>query len=165
MSTLYELTSEYLQLLEWCEDPDIDPEVVEDTLEGLTGEIEMKADSYAKVIAQLKADSTALKAEIDRLTDRKRKAEDSADRIKKRLETAMILLDKRSFKTDLFSFAIQKNPPAVVIDTDKVFDIPEEYLIYLDPKVDRVKLKADLRAGKELSGVAHLEQTESLRIK
>ena len=163
--TLYELTAEYLQLLEWAEDPELDPEVLEDTLEGLTGEIEIKADGYAKVIAQLKADAAALKAEIDRLTERKRKAEDSVERLTKSLGTAMILMDKRKFKTDLFSFTIQKNPPAVVMDEKYVYSVPEDYLIYQEPKVDKTKIKADLKAGKDLSSIAHLEQTESLRIK
>jgi len=163
--TLYELTAEYLQLLEWAEDPELDPEVLEDTLEGLTGEIEIKADGYAKVIAQLKADAAALKAEIDRLTERKRKAEDSVERLTKSLGTAMILMDKRKFKTDLFSFTIQKNPPAVVIDEQYIENIPEDYLIYQDPKIDKARIKADLKAGRNLDGIAHLEQTEGLRIK
>ena len=28
--TLYELTAEYMQLLEWAEDPELDPEVLEE---------------------------------------------------------------------------------------------------------------------------------------
>ncbi len=43
MSTLYELTDEYRQLLEMLEDPDEDPEVIRDTMEGISGELEDKA--------------------------------------------------------------------------------------------------------------------------
>ena len=34
MATLYELTEEYRQLLEMMEDDSVDPEVLQDTLEG-----------------------------------------------------------------------------------------------------------------------------------
>ena len=42
--TLYELTDEFRQLLDMMEDPDIDPEVLNDTLEAVLGDIEYKAD-------------------------------------------------------------------------------------------------------------------------
>lgn len=35
MATLYELTEEYRQLLEMMEDDTVDPEVLQDTLEGM----------------------------------------------------------------------------------------------------------------------------------
>ena len=43
--------------------------------------------------------------------------------------------------------------------------IPADYLIPQEPKVDTVKLKTDIKAGKDLSGIAHLESGYSLRIK
>lgn len=163
--TLYELTGEYLQLLALAEDPDTDPQVLADTLEGLGGEIEVKADGYAKVIRQLESDSAGLKAEIDRLTARKRAIDNSIDRMKESLKNAMIWCEKPKFKTELFSFGIQKNAPSVVLDVTDVTAIPEEYLIAQDPKIDKMKMKDDLKAGKVLDGIAHLEQSESLRIR
>ena len=63
--TLYELTSDYLTLLEMAEDPDIDIQAFDDTLEGLEGEIEAKADGYAKVITTLNGDAALLKGQED----------------------------------------------------------------------------------------------------
>ena len=51
MSTLYELTGQYMDLMEMAEEAD--PDVLRDTLEGIEGEIEDKADNYAKVIRTL----------------------------------------------------------------------------------------------------------------
>ena len=48
MSTLYELGNEYEQLLMIAEDPDVDPQVLADTMEALEGEIEKKADGCAR---------------------------------------------------------------------------------------------------------------------
>ena len=163
--TLYELTAEYQQLLELAEDPDIPEEALADSLEALGMDIEDKADGYAKVIAQLNADAAAMKAEIDRLTARKRTIENNIDRMKESLKQAMILTGKTKFKTELFSFNVQKNPVAVVIDEQYIENIPEEYLIPQDPKVDKQKLKDDLKAGRDLEGIAHLEQTVGVRIR
>lgn len=163
--TLYELTQEYAMLLEYAEDPDIDPEAIEDTMEGLTGEIEDKADGYAKVIRNMEADAAALKAEIDRFAARKRRIEESIDRMKDRLKNAMIYMERPKIKTALFSFSVQKNPPKAVIDIlDK--DIPDRWLIPQAPKLDRKGLADALKEeDPEALGIAHLEQSESLRIK
>ena len=163
--TLYELTNDYINLLALAEDPDTDPEVLADTLEGLDGQLEDKADNYAKVIRQIESDVNGLKAEIERLQARKTAAQNNIDRMKANLEQMMIATDKTKFKTELFSFGIQKNPAKVVMDEQYIENVPEEYLKYKDPEIDRKKIAEDLRAGKDLGGIAHLEQSESLRIR
>lgn len=163
--TLYELTNDYMNLLALAEDPDTDPEVLADTLEGLEGQLEDKADGYAKVIRQIEADVNGLKTEIERLQARKTAAQNNIDRMKANLEQMMIQTDKTKFKTELFSFGIQKNPAKVVMDEPYIENIPEDYLKYKDPEIDRKKIAEDLKAGKDLEGIAHLEQTASLRIR
>lgn len=165
MATLYELTGQFQALLALAEDPDTDPQIIEDSFEALSGEIEDKADGYAKVRAELMAQSASLKAEIYRLRARKDSVDKNIDRLMKGLEIAMIMTGKVKFKTSLFSFGIQKNPAAVVMDEQYIENIPEEYLIPQEPKIDRQKIKEDLKAGKDLQGIAHLEQTEGLRIR
>lgn len=165
MATLYELTSEYMELLAMLEDPDVDEDLIADTLEGIDGELEVKADGYARVMRQMDADAKAIKAEEERLANRRKSLENRAANLKSRLQQMMEITGKVKFKTELFSFGIQKNPAAVVIDEQYIENIPEEYLIRQDPKIDRAKLKEDLKAGKDLDGIAHLEQTESLRIR
>lgn len=76
----------------------------------------------------------------------------------------MIATGKVKFKTDLFSFNIQKNPPSVELDEEHLELIPIEYLIPQDPKPDKKRMLAELKEGKEL-GFARLKQTESLRIR
>ena len=163
--TLYELTSEYMELLAMLEDPDTDETVILDTLEGVGGELEEKADGYARVMRQMDADAAAIKAEEERLHNRRKSLENRSAWLKSRLQNVMELTGKTKFKTELFSFGIQKNPASVVIDEQYIENIPAEYLIAQDPKIDRQKIKEDLKAGKDLEGIAHLEQTESLRIR
>ena len=164
MATLYELTNDWLMLMEMAEDPDIEEDVFMDTLEGIEGEIEIKADGYAKVIKQLEHDAEACDAEAKRFTEKKKFIENKIDRMKKSLQRVMELTGKTKFKTELFSFNIQNNPASVVVEAD-IKDIPEKYLKPADPTVDKKLLKEDLKAGVELDGVAHLVQTRGLRIK
>lgn len=164
MSTIYELTEDYLRLLELAEDPDTNPEAFADTLEGLEGEIEIKAEGYAKVIKELDKDSAGLDGEIKRLQEKKATITRSIDRMKRVLEGAMVATGKTKFKTDLFSFGIQKNPPSVDLDEEHLELIPIEYLIPQDPKPDKKRMLQELKEGKELS-FAKLKQTESLRIR
>jgi len=163
MACLYELKNEWLGLLDLLE-MGADPEVVETTLEGLDAEIEIKADNYARIIRQLEADIAGLKTEIDRMMERKRVLENNIARLKANLQDTMIITGKEKFKTDLFSFGIQNNPPKVIIDDYS--KIPAEYLITQEPKVDNKSIKEFLqKTDDQRSSFAHLEQGRSLRIR
>ena len=165
MATIYELTSDYLNLLELAEDPDIDEQAFLDTLESIEGELEDKADNYAKVIRSLEADAAACDAEAKRLRAKKQTIENNVKRMKGALQYAMQTTGKVKFKTPLFSFGIRKNPASVVIDTANVRDFPDEYIIESEPILDKKALKDALKAGEDLTGLCHLEQTESLQIR
>ena len=72
---LYELTEQFLALQELVYDPEVDEQTFQDTMEGLWGEIEDKADGYAKIIMGMKADIEALRAEEGRLAARRKALE------------------------------------------------------------------------------------------
>lgn len=163
--TLYEITEQLKALYELSEDPDVDAEVLAETMEAVTGDFEEKAEGYAKVISNLNADADALKKEIERLSARKKAIEKNVASIKGNLQAAMIAADRRKFKTNLFTFGIQKNPVSVVLDTEDVYEVPDEYLEYQLPVVNKTALKRALQDGVNLSGIAHLAQTEGLRIR
>ena len=163
MATLFDLTGKWLELYDMADDPDMDADMWFDTIEGLEGEIEDKADGYAKVITQLNADATAIKAEEDRLYRRRTTIENRIKNMKSRLQEMMEITGKKKIKTELFSFGIQKNPASVVIDDEKM--IPTEFLIPQAPKIDKTAIKDALKAGVDMAGAAHLEQTQSLRIR
>ena len=165
MASLYELTDDYLALLEMAEDPDMDEQAIMDTMEGIEGALEIKAEGYAKVIRTLEGDAAACDAESKRLRNKKQAIERNIDRMTKALQYAMETTGKTKFKTPLFSFNIQKNPAAVVVDEQYIENIPERFLVRKDPEINRKAIKDAITAGEDLEGLAHLEQTESLRIK
>lgn len=158
---LYEITGALLELLEMAEEKDLDQQTINDTMEAVELEFEEKADGYAKIIKTLEGNVDSLDKEIKRLTGRKNTAKNNIVSIKNNLENAMLVTGKTKFKTLLFNFGIQKNPASVVIDDES--QIPQEYLVPQEPKVDKAAIKDYLKEN-EVEW-AHLSQTESLRIK
>lgn len=118
---IYEITGNYLQVQELIEQGELCPQMLTDTLEGIEGEIESKADGYAKIIKNLTKDTEGLKAESKRINDKKRSIDNNIKAMKTNLQQAMEVLDKKKFKTDLFSFGIQKNKASVVVEDESSF--------------------------------------------
>lgn len=162
MSNLYELANNYATVLDMLYDDEIDEQMILDTLEGIEGEIEYKADAYAKIIKELLGDAEKAKAEKQRLEARQKAFENRAKILKNNLQQIMTQIGKTKFKTDLFSFNIQKNGGKQQLEIDG--DVPEEYTkVVIENDVD--KIRAELEAGKKLP-FAHLKaRGESLRIK
>lgn len=163
--TLYKLTEDYMNLLALAEDPDIDEQAFMDTLDGIEGAIEIKAENYAKIMRQLEADAAACDAESKRLKNKAKTIDNNIRRMKQALQFAMQATGKTKFKTQLFSFYIQKNSASVVMDEQYIENIPERFLVRKDPEINRKAIRDAINAGEDLEGIAHLEQTESLRIK
>jgi hypothetical protein len=157
---LYELTDSYLKVLELIENGE---EGLEDTLESINDTIELKADGYARIIRNLEGNVTALKTEIDRLTDRKKSIENSIDRLKENLKQAMIQTGKEKIKTDLFSISVANNPVAVSVINEDL--IPRTYFNVKEiVTLDKVRIKDLLKNGQVIAGV-ELTQGKGLRIK
>lgn len=174
MSALYELTGNFLELMDMLEDEECDEQCIMDTLESVEYEIEDKADGYAKIIKSLESNVNGLSKEADRLTARKKIYENRIKWLKHNLEMSMRATGKTKFTTDLFSFNIQKNggKRKLVVDVD-VEKVPEQYRIKQPDAIDgeaiREYLKENGLEGHDGSlncEFAHLEpQGESLRIR
>lgn len=165
MSNIYEITNDYLQIMAMLEDSDLDPQTLADTMEGIEGEFEIKAENYAKVMKNLEGDILAIKTEIDRLTAKKKALENNIKNMKSTLQTAMETTGKTKFKTELFSFNIQKTAPAVVIDLEDMSKLPSQFIKQRDIEADKTAIKDAIQKGEDLGGIAHLEIKNTLRIK
>lgn len=161
MANIYEITGNYLQVQELIEQGELDAEMLQDTLEAIEGEIEVKADGYAKIMKNLQKDIDGLKAEEKRIADRRKAIENHIKSLKLNLESAMIATGKKKFKTDLFGFGIQKNPASLAIEEGT--EIPADFIKVVE-SVDKTALKKAVKDGLEIDGVS-LVQTESLRIR
>ena len=161
---LYELTEIWSNIQDMIETVDTDDEQIFAALENVEGAIEEKADNYAKIIFSMKAEAEAIKTEEKRLATKRQSLENRAKWLQKNLEEAMIATGKKKFKTSLFGFNIQKNPPSLknVPDMDPK-KLPEHYQVHT-VSANSVVIKQALKDGQEVKGF-WLEQGESLRIR
>lgn len=159
--SLFDLTGDWLRLYEMADDPDTDPDAFFDTMEGIEGAIEDKADGYAAVITKLKSEMDFLKAQEDAFKAKRQAKANAIDRMKTRLLETMQATGKTKIRTPYWSFYTQATE-SVQLDTDKV---PERFLRYKEPEVDKAAIKEALKAGEDLNGIAHLEKTEGVRFR
>lgn len=160
---LYELTELYQNIWELVGDDDVDVESLETALKHIEDNIEVKAESIAKLIKGIDGDIAALKEEENRLTKRRKTLENKQVNIKSYLESQLRTMGIDKVKTPLFTISLQKNPPSVHISNEEL--IPDKYKkTQITTSVVKKDLLEDLKLGEIIDG-AEIKQEKSLRIK
>ena len=165
--TLREITGELMQLMIMLED-EPDSEMLKDTLEGLSGELDVKAENYVYVIKEYEGQIENIKKEIERLTARKKVAENAIERLKNALLYAMQVTDTKKCGGKLYTISLRNNAPQLgQLDESR---IPEKYFNEVtEKKLDKKTLLADAKLaeknGKHIDGVDGLKVTQSITIK
>lgn len=158
---LYELSAVYQRLQDQIEAG----EDYEGILAVIGDEIETKADGYARVIRNMESQAAAFKEEEKRIAENRRRLETSIERLKQNLFDSMKATGKEKFKTDLFTFSIQKNggsmPVIVDVPTEK---LPDD-LVQITEKPDLKAIAKYIEETGDLTYAHFGERGESLRIK
>ena len=164
MPKLYELTTDYQAVWQLVEDDTTDLAVIEDTLQALEGDIEVKAASIATFIRGLTYDIDAIKAEEKRLADRRKAMENRVTAIKTYVQSQMEAAGLSKIKTSTQTISLQNNPPAVYIADERL--IPAKYLTVIPQTTvaDKKRIAEALKAGENVPG-CELTQGKSLRIR
>lgn len=168
MPNIYELKNEFITLWSILEDGLTDDETLAGAFKTATDDLKDKLENCAKYIKNQTAIIKGLKEEEERLKEKRQAKENAVKRLKELMESAMITAGEKKLECGTFLVYIQKNPESVKIDEPYIENIPDEYLKPKDPDIDRKKLLEDLKnpeKAKALSGIAHIEQSESIRIK
>lgn len=136
---LYELTEELRLIERMLEEEDCDEQSFTQALDGLNEQIEAKAANIGLMIKSLCSDRDAIKAEVDRLTAKRKSAERQiswlTDYLRQNLSSTV--------KTPLVTVSIAKPRDVLAITGE----IPQEFLIYQEPKVDKREITARLKDG------------------
>ena len=156
---LYEITGAIAQLTELMEDGEIPQEAFNDTIESLGAEEAI--EGVVKAIRNAAADAEAFKAEAERLTEKRRQAEEKVDRLKALILNYLSVTDQKKAAAGIFTVSRRATKSCELLDESQ---IPEAYLIIQPPKVDKKTLLAELKEGKEIPG-ARLKESESIIIK
>lgn len=169
MSSLYELTGDFLKIQDMLEGEEFDKEALMNTLEAVDYAIDIKAENYGKVIKNLEAVKagikgsrealkTALNDEINRLSDKEKAIDNKIKYMKEHLGQSMKVMGKEKIKTELFSFYFKKNQAVNVIDEGKA--LKSDY-VRVKTELDREKLLAAMKNGKKFD-FADIRESESL---
>ena len=161
---LYELKNQYLALAELADDPDMPEQALQDSLEGITGEIELKAEALLQVVANMEGDTTAIDAEIKRLQERKRIINNRRQSLRDYLQINMEQSGIDKIACPLFAITLSKPRPMVVITDESA--IPDDYI---KVTVTSAPIKADilkaLKSGESIPGCALGETKRGLSIR
>lgn len=166
---LYEISETRLRFLEAISSGEIPEEAIADTLAGIDGEFDEKADDIACYIKSLLSEAQAMKAESDTLTERADAKKHKADKLTDYLFQQFKLSGKSKLETARNVLAIRKNPPSVQIENEESFVVwakvnNADLLTPKDPIPNKKEIKTALQSGTEIPG-ARLEQGEKLAIK
>lgn len=154
---LYEITEAYNNLL----DADLEQEQINQALNVIDDEFNVKVENTVKVIKNAEADIKALRDEEKRLASKRRTLENSVSWLKENIYKNMQATNKKKIETPLFNVAIQKNPKKLIVKSER--NVPEEF-IKVSKSIDKAKLKEAIENGLE-ADYAELVQEEGLRIR
>lgn len=160
---LYELTDHYqhaLHALTALED--VDDETIQNTLEGLQGDIEEKALNVAAYVQNILAEATTMRDYEKRMRVRRERLESQAKRMKAYLKFEMERGDLKSIKGEELSLAIRASKCSVVIDDERLLD-RAYFRRHVSTCVDKEKIFDVLKGGGHIAGV-HRESNTHLRI-
>lgn len=153
---LYELAANYQRLLA-AEDETMDTTTGEVSNEfgaalvALQDAIEVKAENCAAVLASLKADAEALKAEEERLRTRRKAIEANTERLRHYVRDCMVQAGVNKLKSPRFSLTVQAGKQKVQIDNEAALD--GDYLtVTVVP--NKAAITEALKAGKEVVGAS-----------
>jgi hypothetical protein len=182
--TLYQLSADYLEALDYLTDPEVDVpmEAVTDTLDGFQLELTEKATNVAAFARNLEASAKAIKEAEQAMARRRRALENRSQWIKNYLKRNMEATGITKIECPWFVLSIRNNPPAVdVTDEAALPDDAVTVTLELDrgaynaikdklnghqvtgTKVDKAGLKARLQGGEAIEG-ARLERGTRLQI-
>ena len=148
MANLYEINNEILN----CVDMETGEIVDIEKLETLQLAFNEKIEGIACWIKNLLSDAKALKEEKDNLAARQKACENKAASLKEYLYRA---LDGQKFKTSKVSISYRKSE---AVEIESIEDVPEQFLKYADPTVDKTLVKQELKSGIEIPGIKLVEK-------
>lgn len=141
-----------------------------DTLTGIEGEFDEKAESIAIYYKQLLAEAKMLKAEKAAIAKRQSQKEKQAENLKTYLLNSMQTLGRQKIDMPRAVMSLKKNAPSLVVDDEISFvEWAEEHnldhlLKYSMPEVKKNDVKVLCKKGEEIPFV-HMESKQSLSIK
>lgn len=163
--SLYVLAGEYRAAAEQLADLDLPDDVVRDTLESISGDLEAKSVNVASFVRNLEASADQIKEAEASMAARRKAIEKRAANVRQYLLDNMVAAGISKIECPYFKLAVRENPPSVVINEPGL--IPASYMTDPPPPPpapDKTLIKKAIQDGFEVPG-AHLTRGKRLEIK
>ncbi|WP_293823339.1 siphovirus Gp157 family protein [uncultured Phascolarctobacterium sp.] len=131
-----------------------------EAIAALEMERDKKIENLGCWYKNLLADAEALKAQKNAFAEREKAAKAKAESLKGFLGR---YLNGKKFETAKVAMSFRKSE-AVEFDAKCIGDVPEEFLKFKDPELDKVAVKKAIKAGETVPG-CELVQRQNLQIK
>ncbi len=151
--SLYELSANYLQALDFLTDPEMDlpVEAINDTLEALSGELEDKAINVAKFFRNMEAAAEAIKSAEADMAKRRKTLENRVQWLKNYIKENMEVCGISDIECPHFKISVQKNPAVVNILDENA--IPAQFKEQVTSwKIDKAAIKEAIKSGSVVPG-------------
>ena len=161
----FELAEQYRHLAELLAEKHEDEQVIADTLESFSGPFDELLENLAKMVCNLESAAGGVQKTMECLQARHAALERATERGRRLILELMQTARRERATTALFSLAIKKNPPFVVIDQEAA--LPPAYLNHYEaplPTPNKKAIADALKAGISVPG-AHSEQSVRLEIR
>lgn len=164
MTALWAIAEQYRSDAAKLMEMDLDEQTLADTLEGMAGELEVKAQSVAHVIRAIEADAEAAKEWAKRAQERAKAAEARAERLREYLSDTLQACGITKIEGPGIKVSFRK-VTAVAIDDPAL--VPDEFKPVKPPPApepSKTLISEALKAGREVPG-AQLIERQSIQIK
>jgi hypothetical protein len=160
--TLYQIADQFRADAEKLADLDLDMETLKDTLEGLSGDLEVKAQNVAMFARNLEAAAAQIKEAEAAMSARRKAIEKRAEGLRAYILTSMHVAGVQKIECPYFALSIKKNPPAVeILDPAQV---PASFMRQPEPPPPAIDKKAIAEAIKAGQGVPGARLYSGIRL-
>jgi len=147
-----------------AEDPQIDEQILADTVDGLTDIPEIIGAIIRAALCD-EALATSIKGRIAEMEERLRRLQDRSSKRRQIVKEVMIELDLKKITAPDFSISIRPGLPTVLVLNEEV--VPPVYWEPRKPRLKRQELLDELKSGSVIEGVtlSNAEPFLSVRVK
>jgi len=161
---LYEVAAEYRGAVAALEELDLDEVTLNDTLESIGGDLEVKTQNVVMAARNLEANAAAIKQAEEQMAARRKAIERRAAWLLGYVKKGMQIAGVQKIESPWFRISIQNNPQSV--DVYEPGLVPIEYMRQPEPQPatpDKKAIAEAIKSGKEVPG-CQLVQTQRLVI-
>ncbi len=146
-----------------AEGGEFDEQTIADTLDGLEGDLNQKADNIGKLTMMLTRQADACELEAVRLKERATKLRKRSESVTAYLHACMTVAGLKKIESSLFNISVRKVPDVVEIDEELL--PPDWFVEKVTERPDKRGILAAIREGQTIRGATLVTDREKLYIR